>query len=190
MASPIFEVEQENISGIEPEKIRPILQLVVPKRTKLSPNQTITGNRYDLVLVCQPDDYHNYPFYDSIIELIEVIRNLRMYSPHNDVRRDHTLENSVVFATKEAIPRTRGVILHLTEVTPEIQKMFDATYLNSVPFLLFYPRDCFYKDQPLDEDAVKILKSDSHYKGEIIYCDEQEALREISLRLNDLISYK
>ncbi|MEK6854661.1 MAG: hypothetical protein AABX73_00375, partial [Nanoarchaeota archaeon] len=117
------------------------LKLEIPaRRTKLSPRETITGNRYDIVLACQPDARDHYPFYDSIKELVEGERGLRIYSPHSDLER-HTLEDSVRFTIKEAIPRTRGVLLHLTTVTPEIQQMFDATYLNNKPFLLFYSQE-------------------------------------------------
>ena len=106
-----------------------------------------------------------------------------MYSPHNDVKRDHTKKESVIFAVREAIPRTRGVILHLTTVTPDIQKMFDATYLNGRKFLLLYSDEA----EPFKEDTAEIIRADSNYRGEIEYHDEQKALDDLSSRIDDLI---
>ena len=80
----------------EKPKTKLNLQLIVPTRkTKLSPTETITGRRYDIVLVCQPDAKDHYPFYGKIVRLVERKKNLRIYSPHNDAKRNISLEEVV-----------------------------------------------------------------------------------------------
>src|SRR3989344_4019029 len=108
---PILLEEEVEETGL----VLPKLQFVPLRlRTKLSPKETVTGNRYDFVLVCQPDALDNYALYDRIQELVEDRKRLRIYCPHNDLAVKKELSDVISFTVKEAIPRTRGVLVHLT----------------------------------------------------------------------------
>ena len=92
------------------------------------------------------------------------------------------MEDTVIFTVREAIPRTKGVLVHLSSVTPEIQKMFDSTYLNSRPFILFYSADI----NPFSINTERIIKADPCFRGEIKYWNEPDAIRQLSKKYNDL----
>lgn len=153
-------------------------------RPKPEQQEIIAGNKYDIVLACQPDAADSHDLYDSIVKLVEG-RGLRIYSPHSDVKRGHTVQDATRFAIREAIPRTKGVLLHLTTVAPEIQKMFEATYQNSRPFLIFHSIEI----EPFSHGTAQLIRSSPLYKGELTYEDNEDALENIEKGLPELLGY-
>lgn len=152
------------------------------KRTKLSSKETITGNKYDIILACQPDSRDHYPLYREIVDLVGR-EGLRIYSPHEDFIRGHVIEEVVKFTTQEAIPRTRGVLVHLTTITPEIKKMFQATHKNNRPFMIFYSSDI----TPFNETAGNEIRAHPYFRGEHVYIDEKDAINFLEDQIQDLI---
>jgi hypothetical protein len=162
---------------------KPKLKLVLPTRTKLSSAETVTANRYDLVLAGPPDIGDNYPLYDSITELVEEEKNLRFYSPHSDFRRGHTLQDSISFTLNSAIPRTRGVILDLTTVTHHVQEMFDATWTKSKPFLIFYSGSYV----PFGGNTLAEISHNINCCGRLVYEGQEEIIPWLRSRIDGLI---
>lgn len=161
-------------------------KLSVPTNPKLSTNEGISGNNYDVVLACQPDEKESYTFYDDILKLIKEKKDLKAYSPHNDFRQKKSLEEVIDTTTSDAIPRTRGVLFHLKIITPEIQRMFDATYLNHCNFLLIYPLNVV----PFDKYTGTLVRNDPKYKGEIIYENKENALIDLFSQIDNLLKGK
>ena len=89
----------------------------------------------------------------------------------------------MTYTTREAIPRTRGVLVHLTTITEEIQKMFEATYYNNKPFFIFYSSEI----KPFDEHTEMLIKNQPHFIDEIIYSSEEEALQFLDYRIDELL---
>jgi len=165
---------------------RPDLQIIPPRlQVRASSAETVAGNKYDFVLTCQPDARDNFSFYDGIIDLVERGKGLRIYSPHNDIKRGADLGEVVLFTTSEAIPRTRAVLAHLTIITPDIQKMFDSTYRNSRPFVVFYAQGM----TPFNEANAKNVKSHPGFRGEVVYRDEDHALRLLEQEVERLMQF-
>lgn len=174
---------EESLATLEP-KTRPRLQLIPPRlKTKLSPQETVSGNRFDIVLACQPDAGDHYSLYDGIVELVEEKKEMRIYSPHNDIKRGQDIGDVVTFTTTEAIPRTRGVLVHLTTITPEIQRMFDSTYTNYKPFVLFYASGT----RPFNISNAETIRSHSTYRGECQYTSESHALALLAVQIRNLL---
>jgi hypothetical protein len=167
-------------------RTRSKLETVLPTRTKLSSRETVAGNRYDLVLAGPADIGDNYHLYDSITELVEREKNLRIYSPHNDFRRGHNLRNCVSFTVNSAIPRTRGVILDLTTVTDHVQEMFDATLAKSKPFLVIYSESHI----PFGDNTLTELSYNANFCGELVYDEQEEVIDWLKYKIDDLIRGK
>ncbi|MDO8460325.1 MAG: hypothetical protein Q7S74_04405 [Nanoarchaeota archaeon] len=159
--------------------------LLIPPKSQIRPSsqQTIAGNKYDLVLACHPDARDNYELYDKIVNLVEEKKGLRIYSPHTDIKNGNDLEDTINFTVTEAIPRTKAVIVSLTTITPQIQEMFDATYLNNRPFLLFYASGT----TPFNERNAIAIRSHPTFRGEFIYRSDEHALSLLESRMTRLI---
>ncbi|MBI2498851.1 hypothetical protein HYV88_01255 [Candidatus Woesearchaeota archaeon] len=166
------------------ELVLPKLLIAPPRlKTKLSSGETIAGNRYDVVLACQPDALDHYDLYDNIVDLVEDRKKLRIYSPHNDFRRRGKLKDVIRFMLTEAIPRTRAVLVHLTTVTPEIQKMFEATYRNNKLFLLFYAEET----EPFNQATARNIRNHPCYRGEFTYFNDTNAISLLDDRVDSAL---
>ncbi|MEK6952471.1 MAG: hypothetical protein AABX29_05635 [Nanoarchaeota archaeon] len=166
------------------ELVLPRLLLVPPRlKTKLSSGETVTGNRYDVVLACQPDALDHYELYDNIEELVENRKRLRIYCPHRDLATNKELSEVVDFTVREAIPRTKIVLVHLTTITPEIQKMFDATHLNNKPFILFYAEET----RPFNKTTARNIRNHFCYRGEYAYFNEEHVVGLLDEAIDDAL---
>lgn len=166
---------------ITEQLVKPKFRLVPPRiKTRVSPRETITSNKYDIVLVCQPDALDHYRLYDEIEKLVEDRKKLRIYCPHRDFIGNRELSEVVDFTVKEAIPRTRIVLVHLTTITPEIQEMFDATYLNNRSFLLFYAEGT----EPFNQANARNIRYHPCYRGEFSYFNDAQAIRLLDDRID------
>ncbi len=143
---------------------------------------SISGNKYDIVLGVQPNIRDNYSFYDRIVRFVED-RGSKIYSPHDDFRRKRDLEDAVNFTVREAIPRTKAVLVHLTIITPEIKRIFESAYKNSKPFLLFYHEET----NPFSRASAHQIMTHPFYRGEIKYDSEQDLIDKLGDSLDDLI---
>jgi len=178
----MYAEDHRSVSTIEPDT-QPQLEFRPPMlRTKLSSQETVSGNRYDLVLACQPDAMDNYDMYDRIVDLVEDDNDLRIHSPHNDFQNSRDLEDAVTFTVREAIPKTKAVLVHLTTVTPEIQKMFDATHLNNRPFVLFYS----HRVNPVNETTAANIRDHPNFKGSLVYYTTDHAIEMLSKQIDEL----
>ncbi len=151
-------------------------------RIKPVPAQQISGNKYDLVLAVSPDAVNNYDFYDQIVRSAEE-KQCKVYSPHADYQINHSLEEVLQFAVQEAIPRTRGILIHLSLINTQIQKMFEATHENNRPFLIFYST----VSNPFSDVTYQRIKEHPGYKGEIVYFSESDAIVLLKDRIDSLI---
>ena len=153
-------------------------------RTKplLSPKDRISGNKYDIVLGVQPNIRDNYPLYDEIVRFVEE-RGNKIYSPHDEVKRGKDAQEAVDFTVKEAIPRTKAVLVHLTIVTQEIKRIFESAYKNNKPFLLFYHE----KTNPFSRSSERQIMAHPYYRGEIRYKSDSDLIDKLENSLDDLI---
>lgn len=178
----VLEETEESESKSHPTK--PQSKSIIQRlKTKLSPKETVSANRYDIVLACQPDARDHYNLYDGIVNLVENKKKQRIYSPHNDIKRGKDLAETLLFTNKEAIPRTRGVIVHLTTITPEIQEMFESTYKNNRLFLLFYSLGIW----PFKYQEARRIREHPAYRGEFVYADDDHAIRLLDFQIEKLI---
>ena len=182
MAKSLF--SEEGSTAVLEKRPKSKLQLIPQKfQTEPSPKETVFWNRYDIVLACQPDARDNYSLYDSIVDLVKNKKKLRIYSPHDDIKRRKDLAETLLFTNKEAIPRTRGVLVHLTTITPDIQEMFESTYKNNRPFLLFYSTGI----SPFRYQDAKRIRKHPTYRGKFTYSDDAHAISLLDLRIDKLI---
>lgn len=132
--------------------------------------------KYDLVLACHPNAGDNYIFYNKIIKLVEK-RDFSIYSPHRDFSGDQ-----IEFMIEEAIPNTKGVLIHFSPITEDIKILLNKTKENNKPFLIFYNRDT------INENFIdKIMKSSNSYIGEIKYHSEEEAISLLEKNIDKLL---
>lgn len=144
--------------------------------TKLSPRKESEENNYDIVLACHPNAGDNYTLYDKIVKLVEE-KEFSIYSPHRDISG-----NQIEFMIKEAIPNTKGVLIHFSPITEDIRILLDKTKENNKPFLIFYDQEII-----CDNFINKIIKSSKSYMGEIKYNSEYEAISLLEKNIDRLL---
>ena len=155
------------------------LESELPTKTKPKQDETITGNKFDIVLACRYDIPDNIPLYDEVVRLVEQRKNHLIYSAHRDKSND-----VLRYVTREAIPRTRAVLIHLSDIDLKMEAMFEATYVNGKPFLLFHHQDV----DPFIPGAKFEIETQPHYVGTVTYPNQESALQLIDHRLDELLA--
>jgi hypothetical protein len=138
------------------------------------------NKNYNLVLACEPEAGDNYNFYEQIIRLVER-KNLEIYAPHKDKRDDR-----INFMINEAIPETKGVLVHLNPLTPDVRELFIATCENKKPFIIIYSTDNF----PFNKNVEHEIKSSHNLLSEIKYYSEENAIKLLEKEIEYLLNYE
>lgn len=130
----------------------------------------------DIVLACEPYAGDNYTLYDEIVRLVER-NNFQIYSPHRDKNTD-----KINFMLNEAIPRAKGVLIHLNPLTNCVKQSLISTIKNNKPFIILYNNEL-----PLDENFDDKLKSNHNFINEIRYNSEENAIKLLEMHIEELL---
>ncbi|MEK6914555.1 MAG: hypothetical protein AABW83_02785 [Nanoarchaeota archaeon] len=137
----------------------------------------LEDNKYDIVLACEPSAKDNYPLYDKIVELVTK-NNFKIYAPHKDIRG-----NQIDFMVNEAIPNTKGVLIHLNPINPNVRELFQTTLEYNKPFIMFYD----FNTIPFNKETEREINSRLNFIREIKYSSERDAIILLEANIEELI---
>lgn len=130
----------------------------------------------DIVLACEPYAGDNYTLYDEIVRLVER-NNFQIYSPHRDRKED-----KIDFMVNEAIPKAKGVLIHLNPLTNCVKQSLISTIKNNKPFIILYNDEL-----SLDKNFDDKIKSNPNFINEVKYYSEENAIKLLEIHIEELL---
>lgn len=146
------------------------MALVVPK-SKMSRNILTKEQKIDLVLACQSDARDKFGLHEAITCYVRK-KEKTIYSPHEEII-NNSKGNIAEYVIETAIPKARGIIVHLSPLTPDVREMLQKTYDSKKPFLILYSS---IETQIPERILEEITTPRNSFCGEIRYENPQKAI--------------